>query len=143
MIRSLPPQPKAKWSQMLQLLTFCYNCTEHETTGFAPFYLVFGRIPRLPIDVMFQHALTNDTVVNYSDFVSHLKKDLHEAAQIVQKNSLKGQTRHARLYNRKFKGSPLVIGGRVLIANRGVPEKHKIADKWESTPYEVISYDPL
>lgn len=42
MIRSLPPQPKAKWPQMLQLLTFCYNCTEHETTGFAPFYLVFA-----------------------------------------------------------------------------------------------------
>ncbi|XP_043953759.1 uncharacterized protein LOC122820426 [Gambusia affinis] len=142
MIRSLPPQPKAKWPQILQLLTFCYNCTEHETTGFAPFYLVFGRIPRLPVDVMFQHALNNDIVVNYSDFVSHLKKDLHEAAQIVQKNSLKEQTRHANLYNRKFKGSPLVIGDRVLIANRGVPGKRKIADKWESTPYEVISVKP-
>ncbi|KAK0137580.1 Retrovirus-related Pol polyprotein from transposon 412 [Merluccius polli] len=140
MIRSLPLQSKAKWPQMLQQLTFCYNCTEHETTGFAPFYLVFGRIPRLPVDVMFQHALTSDTVVSHSDFVSHLKKDLHEAAQIVQRNSLKEQTRHAKLYNRKVKGSPLVVGDRVLIANRGVPGK--VADKWESTPYEVISVRP-
>ena len=142
MIRSLPLQYKAKWPQMLQQLTFCYNCTEHETTGFAPFYLVFGRIPRLPVDVMFQHALTSDTVVSHSDFVSRLRKDLHEAAQIVQRNSLKEQTRHAKLYNRKVKGSLLVVGDRVLIANRGVPGKRKIADKWESTPYEVISVRP-
>lgn len=127
MIRTLPPQPKAKWPQMLQQLTFCYNCTEHETTGFAPFYLVFGRIPRLPVDVMFQHAVTNDAVVSHSDFVSHLKKDLHEAAQIVQRNSLKEQTRHTKLYNRKAKGSPLVVGDRVLITNRGVPGKRKVA----------------
>ena len=142
MIRSLPPQPKAKWPQMLQLLTFCYNCTEHETTGFAPFYLVFGRVPRLPVDVMFQHGLTNDTVVSHSDFVSHLRKDLHEATQIVQRNSLKEQTRHAELYNRRVKGSPLVIGDRVLVANRGVPGKRKVADKWDSTPYEVMSVKP-
>ncbi|XP_047209004.1 uncharacterized protein LOC124860071 [Girardinichthys multiradiatus] len=77
---------------------------------------------------MFQHALTNDAVVDYSDFVSHLKKDLHEAARI--------------LYNRKVRGSPLVVGDRVLIANRGVPGKRKVADKWESTPYEVMSVKP-
>ena len=28
MIRTLPPKTKAKWPQMLQLLTFCYNYTE-------------------------------------------------------------------------------------------------------------------
>lgn len=117
-------------------------CTEHETTGFAPFYLLFGRIPRLPVDIVFQHALANDAVVSHSDFVSHLKKDLQEAAQIVQRNCLKEQTRHAKLYNRKVKGSPLVVGDRVLIANRGVPGKRKVADKWESTPYEVIGVKP-
>lgn len=74
--------------------------------------------------------------------MSRLKKDLHEAAQIVQRNSLREQTRHAKLYNRKVKGSPLVVGDRVLIANRGVPGKRKVADKWESTPYEVMSVKP-
>lgn len=60
----------------------------------------------------------------------------------MQRNSPKEQTRHAKLYNRKVKGSPLVVGDRVLIANRGVPVKRKVADKWESTPYEVISVRP-
>ena len=30
----------------------------------------------------------------------------------------------------------------MLIANRGVPGKRKVADKWESTPSEVISVRP-
>ncbi|KAL2089313.1 hypothetical protein ACEWY4_014001 [Coilia grayii] len=50
MLRSLPPRQKHKWPQMVQTMTFVYNCTAHETTGFAPFYLMFGRVPRLPVD---------------------------------------------------------------------------------------------
>ena len=38
MIRSLPPRSKSKWPQMLNSLTFSYNCTFHETTGFPPFF---------------------------------------------------------------------------------------------------------
>ncbi|KAJ8375571.1 hypothetical protein SKAU_G00061510 [Synaphobranchus kaupii] len=139
MIRALPPQSKAKWPHMLQMLTFCYNCTEHETTGFAPFYLMFGRIPRLPIDVMFQHVLPNDTIVSHQEFVTKLKRDLNEAALIAQRHSLREQVRHSKLYDGKVKGSPLVIGDRVLLANRGERGKRKVADKWDLTPYEVMS----
>lgn len=104
---------------------------------------MFGRIPRLPIDVIFQHALNDHTdLVSHLEFVTQLKRDLSEAAQIVQKNTLREQTRHAKLYNRKVKGSPLAVGDRVLLANRGEKGKRKIADKWESTPYEVMSVRP-
>lgn len=142
MIRVLPPQSKARWPQMLRMLTFCYNCTEHETTGFAPFFLMFGRIPRLPIDVVFQHALSNGPVVDHHEFVARLKHDLSVAARIAQQNSSSEQAHQARYYNRKAKGSPLDVGDRVLVANRGERGKRKIADKWESTVYEVVSVKP-
>lgn len=38
-----------------------------------------------------------------------------------------------------MKGSPLTMGDRVLLANRGERGKRKIADKWESNLYEVMS----
>uniref|UniRef100_A0A3B3RCA1 Gypsy retrotransposon integrase-like protein 1 n=1 Tax=Paramormyrops kingsleyae TaxID=1676925 RepID=A0A3B3RCA1_9TELE len=47
MLRTLPLRAKQEWPQQIQTLTFAYNATVHETTGFAPFYLMFGRVPRL------------------------------------------------------------------------------------------------
>jgi hypothetical protein len=41
MIRALPARSKAKLPQMLNTLTFSYNCTVHETTGFPPFFWCF------------------------------------------------------------------------------------------------------
>lgn len=139
MLRTLPLTAKARWPQLLRTLTFCYNCTVHETTGLAPFYVMFGRVPRLPIDLMFQHVLQNDDVVSHQEFVSRLRKDLLHASQIAQNHAFHEQTRHARLYNRKVKGSPLVVGDRVLLANRGERGKRKLADKWDSIPYDVVS----
>lgn len=127
---------------MLQMLTFCYNCTEHETTGFAPFYLMFGRVPRLPVDVVFQHVLSNISVVDHREFVAKLRRDLAEAARIAREHSRSEQARQAENYNRRVKGSPLEVGDQVLLANRGERGKRKVADKWESKVYEVISVKP-
>ncbi|KAL0961567.1 hypothetical protein UPYG_G00355190 [Umbra pygmaea] len=88
---------------------------------------MFGRIPRLPIDVVFRHALTNDAVLDHCEFVSRLKHDLSEAARIARQNSRTEQARQARYYDRKAKGSPLTFGDRVLLANRECIE-------WESQP---------
>lgn len=143
MIRALPVKFKARWPQLLQSLTFSYNCTIHETTGFAPFFLMFGRIPRLPIDIMFQHVLCDNSVVSHHEFVTSLKRDLSAAVEIARKNSLKEQERHAKIYNRKVKGAPLGVGDRVLLANRGEKGMRKVADKWDSVLYEVQSVKPV
>ncbi|XDV11309.1 hypothetical protein PO909_000279 [Leuciscus waleckii] len=105
-------------------------------------YLMFGRVPCLPIDVLFQNVLLNEDVVDLKDFVSKLKNDLREAARIAQVHTLKEQERHGRLYNRKVKGCPLAVGDRVMVANRGEKGRRKVADKWESSPYEVMIVYP-
>ena len=87
MLRSLPPGAKHKWPQMIQSMTFVYNCTAHETTGFAPFYLMFGQVPRLPVDLMFRNVLHEDTVCNYNAYVKTLVDDLRTAMLLAQENS--------------------------------------------------------
>lgn len=138
MIRTLPPRAKQRWPEALKSLTFAYNCTIHETTGYAPFLLMFGRVPRLPVDVIFGSVLDDSDVMDYDQYVQSLRKDLAEAMDIAQAVASKQLRRHTDLYNRKVRGAPVEVGDRVLLANKGERGKKKLADRWENTVYVVV-----
>merc|ERR1712035_121690 len=99
MLRSLPLAAKQHWTQQIQTLTFAYNATVHETTGYAPFYLMFGRVSRLPVDMVFQQVLKDTNVVDYKTYASKLMASLHEAASIAQQHARKEQQHQADGYN--------------------------------------------
>ena len=50
MMGTLKERQKSDWKTFVPSLTHAYNATMHESTGFSPFYLMFGRHPRLAID---------------------------------------------------------------------------------------------
>lgn len=142
MIHSLPPRAKERWPQMIQTLTFSYNCTTHETTGFAPFYLMFGRIPKLPVDIMFGSALKNEEVQTYDEYVNSLQNDFREAVRIAQENTTGAQRKQAKVYNKRSKGAALEVGDRVLLVNKREKGKRKLADVWDSVVHVIIWKDP-
>jgi hypothetical protein len=39
------------WDKYLPFIQFAYNTSVHETTKFSPFYLIYGREPRFPIEL--------------------------------------------------------------------------------------------
>ena len=47
MLGTLSDNQKSDWKSGVSTMTHAYNTTEHESTGYAPFYLMFGRHPRL------------------------------------------------------------------------------------------------
>lgn len=142
MIRALPARAKHRWPQMLKSLTFAYNCTVHETTGHAPFQLMFGRTPRLPVDMLFDEVLQDSNVVDYDKYVQCLRRDLQEAIKAAQSSASKQLKRHADLYNRKVRGAPVEVGDHVLLANKGERGKRKLADRWENSLYVVTDKNP-
>ena len=50
MLRTLPASAKANWKSHLNKLVHAYNCTQNDSIGHSPFYLLFCRQPRLAID---------------------------------------------------------------------------------------------
>jgi hypothetical protein len=52
LLRTLSEDKKRQWSHHLQELVQACNCTPHASTGFTPYFLLFGSDPRLPVDVL-------------------------------------------------------------------------------------------
>ena len=73
MLGTLEEDQKKNWNLYVKPLIHAYNATKHESTGFSPFYLMFGRHPRLPIDVVMRLPEDKGNTCFYSEFVSDLK----------------------------------------------------------------------
>ena len=59
-------------------LIHAYNCTVDESTGYSPFSLLFGRSPRLLIDIMFD-LKSESGPSSYAEYVSKCKTPIQEA----------------------------------------------------------------
>ena len=53
MLGTLTPEQKKDWKTCVPALVHTNNCTWNAANGYSPHYLLFGREPRLPIDVEF------------------------------------------------------------------------------------------
>ena len=50
MLGTLSEKEKVDWKAHLSSMTQAYNFTQHPSTTYSPYFLMFGRQPRLPID---------------------------------------------------------------------------------------------
>ena len=49
-LRRLSPEKKKKLPKHLSELVFSHKCTQHTSTGYSPYFSLFVRDPRLPVD---------------------------------------------------------------------------------------------
>lgn len=139
MLGTLEPSQKSKWSQHIAHLVHAYNCTSNEATGFSPYFLMFGREARLPVDLCFGVSADNTSPESYSKYVSKMKQELQAAYQLAQATSEKMNQSNKVRYDQKVRYHSLNVGDKVLIRNLGLKGKHKLADRWSSTPHVVDS----
>ena len=69
MLGTLTPEQKKDWKSHVPALAHAYNCTRNAATGFSPYFLLFGREPRLPVDVEFgpQNSFTELVLDNINE----------------------------------------------------------------------------
>ena len=129
MLGTLSLEKKRDWKA--HLLTMCqtYNATQHPSTGFSPYFLMFGRHPRLPMD--YQMGINRNDLCNtsWSKFVSELQDRLQYAYDVTEK----------KLYDRRSRGVELLPQDLVLVKKVAWTSRHKVQDKWEEGEYVVLS----
>ena len=142
MLGTLDQDSKSRWPEYVSPLVYAYNCMKHSTTGFAPFMLMFGREPRLPIDVALGVNPGDPGSRSYPAYIANLRDRLSHAYRKVIEESKKSAARNKQLYDGRAQRATIQEGDLVLVRNLSIRGKHKLADRWEENPYKVVECIP-
>ena len=127
LIRSIDECDRRKWPAMLPHLVFVYNTTPHCTTGVAPYTLMFGREPAIPLDQMLGRAGSSWD----QEFVHEQSRLLGRAGDLVRERVVKRGNQNKRAHDSKVNAKPIGVGSRVLKRKLAFSGRHKLQDKYE------------
>ena len=139
MLGTLSEEEKSDWKSYLGCMTHAYNCTKHASTTYSPYYLMFGRHPKLPIDVEFGLPKSNSgDNSSKSRYVQKLRRRLNYAFQKANKFANHQAQKYKTSYDKSIKGPQLQEKDIVLVKIVAHKGRHKLQDKWEPEEYVVV-----
>ena len=138
MLGTLTTDQKSDWKSFVPSLVHAYNGTKHESTGYSPFFLMYGRNPRLPVDIALGVAPEDSSHQSLPEFVEKFRKRMSYAYEVAGVAARKAAEKSKKRYDISVRDSILHPGDRVLVRNVAFKGKHKLADKWEEDVYIVL-----
>lgn len=129
------------WDQKLPYVLFAYRSSPQSSTKESPFFLLYGRDPKLPIEA----ALTLDPVrfvKNTGDYKVDLTQRLSEAWDLAKQQVKEAQRQQKQSYDRHTRDASIQPGDRVFIYMPAAKQNlhHKFARPFYG-PYRVLSRD--
>ena len=101
MIGKLAEDKKARWSEHLPELLSAYNGTRSAVTGYSPYYLLFGRKNRMPVDCLFPTLYESPHRTKMEVSVATMQKRLKEAFEVARRLTYEEATKQHRYYDRR------------------------------------------
>eukprot|EP01132_Coremiostelium_polycephalum_P010890 gene10890-13341_t len=125
------------WDEYIPMVLFAYRTSVQSSTGFSPYYLTYGREPKIPLDVLLPRICKVDFKVP-SDWKESIEKNLRVAFKIARENMKNAQESQAIHYNKKKVNCNYVVDQQVLIRNfMNLSGVNKFNPKWRG-PYKII-----
>ena len=135
----MDPEKRAKWPSHLGPILIAYNATRSLITGYLPYFLMFGRQPRLTVDLLFLTVRRDENSRTTDEYVTSLYDKLKSALASVRDTALLEAQRQKRLYDHRAGAVELHPGDKVLVkldTFRG--QWWKLKNRWVDALYTVV-----
>ena len=138
MIGKLEQDKKARWSEHLLEMLSAYNGTRSALTGYSPYFLLFGRKARMPVDYLFPTLRDSPHQTKMEVSVAAMQKRLKEAFAVARHLTSQEAAKQRCYYDRKA-GAVALQPGDVMVHTDGFVGKRKVKDQWEDGGFIVES----
>ena len=135
MLRTVVNDQGDEWDEHLAYVTAAYRHTKHETTGYSPFQLMFGRPVTVPLDLMIGCPPRTEGSCTH-EYVVWLQESIQQAHQCAWKNTRKAAERQKNYFDARFNPYHFQIGEFVWRHNP-FPGRRKLSKAWNG-PYKVV-----
>ena len=135
-LRALCGQHTNKWDQYLHAVLSAYRLTPAtQSTQFTPYFLLFKRECRLPIEIALKSS--DSLPIPAQDCISDIIESFEMTQEIVKKNILQAQEKYTTSYNKATKPHSFVVGQKVWVyfPKVKVGVSTKLQNKWEGPFY--------
>ena len=128
MIGKLEEDKKASWSKHLPDLLMAYNATRSAVTRYSPYYLLFGRRPRIPVDYLFPTLRDSPHQTKMEVSVVAMQKRLKKAFTVARHLTSEEAAKQCYYYDHKAGAVALQPGDVVMVRTDGFVGKRKVKD---------------
>lgn len=122
------------WDKILPYAVFAYNSSRQGSTEQTPFYLLYGRQVRLPIDAALNFTPSRYTI-DIDDYATEVPKLLTAAWENARRNISRAQQHQKEYYDKNVYEPPYEIGKFVY---KKTPKTNKFSHPWQG-PFEIIN----
>ena len=90
----------SEWNEKIDTVLFAYRVSKNKSTGYSPYFMMYHRQPRLPIDVEFlpNHSLEDENVEEFLSTVLQIKDEIKDKASA---NITKAQSQQKEYFDRR------------------------------------------
>ena len=139
--------PTENWDLELGLTLMAYRSAVQSSTGYTPFYLLYGREMRLPLDIIYRSPNEDKC---HSEYVQYVKRTLEISYETAREKLNLSHERQKDYYDRRTHGERFKAGDSVWlwspVAQKGVaPKFHepwtgpfKVTKRLSDVTYEIL-----
>lgn len=121
------------WDEWVDPVVFAYNTSRQESIGYSPYEVIFGRVPRMPLELELGVPLHNPA--KHTEYTRSTRRIINDIREIARNNLVKAREGQAKQTTERLGSWKPFSSGQAVWLKR--PKKWKFGPKWIG-PYTIL-----